>query len=781
MLKKYFIYTFFLALLILSNISYATTIKGDVDNDKKITILDVRLLLQQYINGTHNEVDLAVIDMDGNTKIDIVDVRLLLQLYINGAQEVSPKVIIQSTDDHVIKAGDLVTYTIKLIGDNVVENPLDFIDIYTTNLDFKDKTLDNITPEIIYNEDDKEIIINIQTIDYITNVGHLDIIVKEGIVTNKDGSLKSEEVVRHDYVASINTTSNVDTIGTVVGVANSFYVKDYDFYLNDSKLESDRTTNEYLYTGLENQTDYEIKVVVEYYIDKSSNDTFSGEISKNVITGSNEGVEMHFLDVSEDPEKEDSSISAADMILIKTANGKYILIDAGYDAHDETKNTKIGGEVLKQYASKAWLTIPTIDYFVATHTDTDHTGGFNSLKTNGFSVNNVIVGCTYDEDKEKCGTTQSASVLNETNRTGDVIYVTAGNCLAIDNIVLNIFNPYPSKDVLNKFLTTPNANGIRKGAYVLEKVGYKTCTFIKESSAPKVDNYLNAHSVYNNHSIVTKMICGGQKILFMGDSEFPVEEILLGKVADAATKETLEATWRTPGDKNLDEVITTVSCNNSNGTDCFYGGYYNNDGTGMLVKFSNSWYHNDSVRVGTYLNLVKDIMNAENLTVSEVEAKYHLSRLTAKDISASILKKGHHGVLNSTSDDFLQAVAPEKIVVTGPGKYRRSKSLTGLLDRGPDFRIRMYFKNKLGSELTPKRADEEESSHINYENRWFNYVIGPSGVNQTGIGVTYKYGVVIKTTNGKTWNGFDTISNYMHDMYYYREIKNERECETKKT
>ena len=61
--------------------------KGDLEGSKTITILDVRLLLQAYINSTEtttwtNE-DLYVMDMDGNKKINILDVRLLLQEYIN--------------------------------------------------------------------------------------------------------------------------------------------------------------------------------------------------------------------------------------------------------------------------------------------------------------------------------------------------------------------------------------------------------------------------------------------------------------------------------------------------------------------------------------------------------------------------------------------------------------------------------------------------------------------------------------------------------------------------
>ena len=57
---------------------------GDIDGNGRIEIIDVRLLLQAYINTNWSEADLDVMDMDGNGIINILDVRLLLQNYING-------------------------------------------------------------------------------------------------------------------------------------------------------------------------------------------------------------------------------------------------------------------------------------------------------------------------------------------------------------------------------------------------------------------------------------------------------------------------------------------------------------------------------------------------------------------------------------------------------------------------------------------------------------------------------------------------------------------------
>ena len=65
----------------------ATTMLGDLNDDKTITILDVRLLLQAYINSSSStewtEQQLAIMDINDDKKIDILDVRLLLQMYIN--------------------------------------------------------------------------------------------------------------------------------------------------------------------------------------------------------------------------------------------------------------------------------------------------------------------------------------------------------------------------------------------------------------------------------------------------------------------------------------------------------------------------------------------------------------------------------------------------------------------------------------------------------------------------------------------------------------------------
>ncbi len=69
------------------NVTTPEFMKGDLDKDNQITIIDVKILLQNYINSTHETAwdrdQLYMMDMDGNKIVDLIDVRMLLQKYIN--------------------------------------------------------------------------------------------------------------------------------------------------------------------------------------------------------------------------------------------------------------------------------------------------------------------------------------------------------------------------------------------------------------------------------------------------------------------------------------------------------------------------------------------------------------------------------------------------------------------------------------------------------------------------------------------------------------------------
>ncbi len=61
-------------------------IPGDVNKDKNVDVIDLRLLLQTVINRAGSQwtqEELAIMDLNGDKDIDIVDVRLLLQICIN--------------------------------------------------------------------------------------------------------------------------------------------------------------------------------------------------------------------------------------------------------------------------------------------------------------------------------------------------------------------------------------------------------------------------------------------------------------------------------------------------------------------------------------------------------------------------------------------------------------------------------------------------------------------------------------------------------------------------
>ncbi len=81
-MKQVLFVLFILIICLMVSFSQAATFNGDLDGDYKISILDVRILLQYFINqGDNNESDY---DLNDDGLLDILDVRLLLQMYING-------------------------------------------------------------------------------------------------------------------------------------------------------------------------------------------------------------------------------------------------------------------------------------------------------------------------------------------------------------------------------------------------------------------------------------------------------------------------------------------------------------------------------------------------------------------------------------------------------------------------------------------------------------------------------------------------------------------------
>ncbi len=686
-------------------------------------------------------------------------------------------------EDNVIKAGDKVTYTLKLKGNEIASNYKNKIHVtdshkginpatQKTVVEYDDGTLDNGATVTIgdYNKNTREIKVIVQTKDTMNSVGHLNLVIDAGLMTNWTGKDNSAAVYRYDYVASLNTTKNTGQIGTVVGVANSFYVANYDFYLDNAKKTSNKTTNEYIYTGLENGKEYNIKVNVDFYKEKyGSDDRVSGFIEGKVKTGENKGVEVYFLDASQDP-SESGHKYAADAIFIRTAKGKTILIDCGAPAGSVGRPD--GAAIIDKFFKNNTSLIKDkkIDYFIGTHIDSDHVGGFEGLIQKGYSFGNIIYSCVNIEKKGDNQNEYGKNPYDYGIKNKNLISATAGNCLVIDNCLLNIFNPYPLADIPTKWISAVNSSnkGIRQSAFLISVDG-------KNTLSEEVTGYFQTRQTYmNNVSIVAKLICGSRKMLLTGDAEFFVEEMLTGCVYNEMTSGTAKTTFTMPSgvikstisdrkpEANIGKKVTITKS-------ATYG--YLDDKKGLIVNFSNGTKNNHSVVVGTYLNLVKDILASDDSlkTIADVEKQYKLSRLTEKDITAQVLKKGHHNVKNTTSQMFLNKINPNKIVVTGPAKH--TKSLINSLDASMEYRIIEYYKSKpsglssssktafqkvVDDKVGNKKYGLQEHLHGAYYNaNWFASVFSPSRLKS----------IVIKTENGTAWS-YTGIANRIHDMFY---------------
>lgn len=749
--------------------------------------------INKDITWTSSNSSIASVDKNGLVKAVGVGTCKITAKTQNGktcvcnikVEKVDPKVdtppdvsITNDKNSNVIKAGDKVVYTIKINDENVKTIDTSKISISCSGDGYKDTTLSDTrisdtristsslsTGNKITKIDKNEITLEVQTEKGVNNVGHLNIRIAEGLAVDTNGN-KSKEVVLNNYVASLNiSTALQGTEGyaaCVVGVGNSFYVKDYDYYLDNQPKVFDRTTNEYIYTGLKPNTEYTIKVNIEFYTGKSSDTPKRGTIEEKIKPVANKGCDIYFIDVSESAAKKNSKRGAADAILIKTHNsGKTILIDTGYHASkdkygkENTSNTRNGGDVIKQFLEENKNIVDnktkTIDYLILTHTHPDHVGGYNNLvKTPGYKFNNVVVSCAALQYTNKDAISQFINVIDDAKKGKfNLISVTAGNCLNIDNCLFNIFNPYPLSDVPSKYLHTiekintdstenNEIKGIRREIYPLK---------IEEFPGDGKPIFLNNHqynqSNENNQSIVTKLICGKKKVLFMGDAGFPTEEILLGKVPEEMANYDGKLTYSLPDctkqvtvdeKKNIKETFKCIKAKKGDSKTLGYNTSSNGENPGLGIDWSNSYRYGDTIKVTTYMNLIKDIMKAEGLkNTSKISDTYKLQRLTKKDISADVLKRGHHGVGNTTSYSFLAEVKPDQIISTGSEKYGvynssnktiKSNSLVSFVDEPADYRIRDYYEKI--KKIKKIKFDNDEKNNLANYNYFLKYVYGPS-------------------------------------------------------
>ena len=548
-------------------------------------------------------------------------------------------------------------------------------------------------------------------IQAIKGVGHFNIVLDEGFITDTSGN-KSKKVVYNMYVANLNLTTAENAVGATVDVANSFYLKSFNYYINGQEKKLEKTTNEYIYDKLDANTTYTIKVEMVIYKDKKTDETFTGYIEKQVTTNESKGVSVHFIDVSYNVD--DRSGKTGDCIFIKTENGKTVLIDTGRLKGDNSK----AKEIDEYLTNNKLVTNKTIDYLILTHAHGDHIGGYEELVDEyNYKFNKIVVPC--DTVRTSAGESYQNQlyyrITEDAKKENKLMEITAGNNIVLDNCILNIFYPYPIDDIPNNMLSETNNEGIRNATpYPNETTGKYIST---------------GNTTRNNRSIVIKLICGSRKMLLTGDSEFYAEEILTGNVP-----------------KEM------------------------NGGNGLSILNKNYVTGKDEI---LYSNLIQDIIksnsykNIEN--VDDVEAKYKFSRLTEKDISAQVLKKGHHHCMNSTSIEFLEKVKCNKIVSTGISDG--SKQIIKYISFEPDYRIRKYyysgksgatsdFKDSNGKThlIGTKDTEDKNAGKI----RWYKMVFCTSAVKE-------KLGFYIKTTNGMEWNyqnAYDTMNAWAKNNKY---------------
>ncbi len=592
---------------------------------------------------------------------------------ITVVDNVAPKIKIESSyTGYVITGGSKVTYEINIEEDN---------------LKSFDKSMVQLTGDL-KNEAKLQVTGSgkkyTATVTVPNKQGRLGIEVSKGAAIDKSDN-KNTRVKYHDmndYVFTLNETTDENSITATVGVINSFYIKNYEFYLGDTKKIGARTTNEYTYSGLKTGSSYKIKVKVNIYKDKITDNTVSGWLEKEVKVAKNNGLEVHFINVTNN--------GGGDCIFIKTKNGKTIMIDTATDGTGEYINKVpiIDKYLRKDKKSKDGKNLLTasngvvkVDYLLLTHGHPDHMSGFEGLtgiqyqKTSpGYRINTnnkinnekiryefgkIILSCNVKRYKEDAETTGSNEQKNKAiycyaKNTNKLVSVTAGNVLKIDNMILNIFNPYSREDVPSEWLGSfynkedEETNGIRGNIEAVSSHG---------------EEVLIANSARNNDSIVTKLICGSRKMLLTGDAEFFTEEILLGIPAKQVSE-------------NNKEIKK-----------------------GLIIHSSNGGKNKDSkTRIG-YASLVYDLTHDNSndnkykgWTIQKLDKECKLSRLTPKDLSAQVLKKGHHASRNSTSLAFLKAVEPAKIVSTGE---IANNSTIECVAAGPDYRIRKYYNKEL--------------------------------------------------------------------------------------
>lgn len=624
---------------------------------------------------------------------------------------------ITSSDDNILLAGDTIHYTIQANNKSATTVDSSKIHLYTQSpIDYQLVEYNNFS--ITTNGASHDLSIKVPS--GISDLGLFRLVVDSGAIKDSHGNT-NQKYSKDDYVVSLNLNANAFSdeddsykkgkaaISMAVGVDNSFYVKSYDYYINDNLVQTGSTTNALTYTSnITNGNTYKISVRIHLYrdrliknsnayyssqtgevssVEKLSNDVISGTVTKSITVPTAKDDKKLVVDVIDVSEKVGNH---GDSILV-SSNGKTMLIDTGSSGLDEGGDSLEDGERIVQIIKeKTGKSTCQLDYLLFTHTDVDHTGG-SGVVLDKCTVKNVVVSVNhyngysgmYSLEDTSDTTFRMYPIRYALKNNINLILLTAGNVINLGGSIINVFFPYNNIEMSNNWLKD-SGTGIRKPI--------SSCDYYTDAGSTTKNTCSDYEAtVKNNNSIVFNLMLGNRRILLTGDAQFWAEEFMLGLVSNSK------------GLKIMDPFEVTTA--------------------------SGRKYYSKSVQT---TSLVNDIVAAEKITIDQAITKYKLNRFTEKDISAHILKRGHHGYDNSTSIDFINKVNPGRVIVShfkinGKDNYVTIPYLRPISEA----RLKAYFDNDSTID------DFTEYIHAPY-----------SGTNQS----TFERGMVEMVTYGRKWS-----------------------------
>lgn len=343
-------------------------------------------------------------------------------------------------DDKVLLAGEDVSY--KLVSSTSNDLTL------TSNGIIQVFTQDPLTYELVPYTGGvsfKDNIISFKAPTEINDLGLLRVLVRDGHIKDSKGNVSTNSVTNDDYVASLNLNYSVPAgtyenaaISAAVGVDNSYYVKDYTYYIKEKgdseyKLYQENATyngrmfrNDLKNIGFDIEKDktYVIKVDVEVYTDRFIGDEtyeivnnekktvinlestktntkceplkYTVAYNQNNITkaaclrkeGTNDccTANLNNNTVVGSIEKEitldSSKVSDVNIKFLEVEGdsifiqykGKNILIDTGY--------AEYAPDIINVIKNNTANNTCVIDHFISTHNHGDHTGGNKIISEN---------------------------------------------------------------------------------------------------------------------------------------------------------------------------------------------------------------------------------------------------------------------------------------------------------------------------------------------------------------------------------------------------------------